>query len=61
MLFLLQGRKTIAELVEGARDVAILSIAIEVEALGTLSLKQRELDVVGEEEQVIGVGHDDKR
>jgi len=41
-----------AQLVEGARDVAVLGVWREVEGDGTLALEEGELDVVGEEEEL---------
>jgi hypothetical protein len=59
-LFLLQRGQAVAELVERARDVAILGIAsavvtIEVQLLCPFPLEERQLDVVGEEEQLVWV------
>ena len=47
------------ELVERARNLAILRVGRKIEGNGTLALKERELDVVGEEEELgrVGDGH----
>lgn len=37
--------------------MAILRVVVEVEALGALALEQGELDVVGEEEELVWIGH----
>jgi hypothetical protein len=57
VLLLPQGGEAIAELVQGAGDVAILGVAVELEALRALALEQRELDVVGQEKQLVRIGH----
>lgn len=59
-LLLLQGSDAIAELVERTGNMAVLrvvAVAIEVEGLGTLALQQRQLDMVGEEEQLVWIRH----
>lgn len=37
--------------------MAVLRVIVEVEALGALALEEGELDVVGEEEELVWVGH----
>lgn len=59
-LFLLQSGEAGAKLVERARQVAILGVAVEVEALCPLALQQRQLDVVGQQEELARLGHDER-
>jgi hypothetical protein len=57
-LLLLEGLESFPELIERARDVAVLRVPPEIQRLCALLLEQRQLDVVGEEEQRVGVRHD---
>lgn len=61
LLLLLKALEAFAELVERARDVAVLRVATQVQGPGTLLLKERQLDVVGEEEERVGIRHGDAR
>lgn len=62
-LLLLQGSDAVAELIERPGDVAILGVTtiapviVEVQALGALTLQQRQLDVVGEQEELVRIRH----
>lgn len=62
-LVLLQGSDAIAELIERPGDVAILQVTaivtavVEVQGLGALALQQRQLDVVGEQEELVRIRH----
>lgn len=55
--FLRKSLEPFSELVERTRDMAILRVLGEVESFGTLSLEQGEFDVVGEQEESVGIGH----
>lgn len=57
LLLLLQRLNAFPELVERARYVAFLRVPPEIQCFSALLLQERQLDVVGEEEQGIGVRH----
>jgi hypothetical protein len=48
----LEGLDAGAQLFEGAGDLAVLRVGGEIEGDGALALEQRELDVLGEEEEL---------
>lgn len=57
LVFLLEGLDPLAKLVKRSRDVAILRVPRQVQRLGPLLLEKRQLDVVGQEQEGVGVRH----
>lgn len=56
-LFFLEGFQTFPELIERARDVPVLRVSPEIECLCPFLFEERQLNVVGEQEERVGVRH----
>lgn len=57
LLLLAESGQAVAELIKRAGNMSILGVAFDVETLCALPLKQRELDVVREEKELICARH----